>query len=113
LKLTLSVISGPMKGLKKEFYEHDIFLAGRSPDCHFHLPKDNYLSRHHFLMEINPPDTVLRDLGSKNGTFINGVKYGGRSGKEAQKDASKRTINIDLRDGDKLKVGDTEILVKV
>jgi len=102
-----------MKGLKKEFYEHDIFLAGRSPDCHFHIPKDNYLSRHHFLLEINPPDTVLRDLGSKNGTFVNGVRYGGRSRKEAQKEASKRAVNIDLRDGDKLKVGDTEIVVKV
>ena len=112
MKLILSIISGPMKGIEKEFFEHDIFLAGRSPECHFHLPKDNYLSRHHFLLEINPPDIVLRDLGSKNGTFVNGIKYGGRAGKKPVKEDF-NIQNIDLQTGDCLKVGDTKIRITI
>lgn len=109
MKLILKITSGPMKGTEKEFSEHDVFLAGRAPDCHFALPDDRYLSRHHFLLEINPPDIFLRDLGSKNGTFVNGIKYGGKS----QDKNKKENENIDLRDGDFLKVGDTEILIKI
>lgn len=30
------------------------------------------MSRHHFLIEINPPQVIARDLGSMNGTFLNG-----------------------------------------
>jgi|GEM_PF-5674539 len=52
---------------------------GRAADCHARLPGDDTLvSRHHFLVEVNPPAARLRDLGSLNGTLVNGQKIGGR-----------------------------------
>ena len=35
------------------------------------MPEDMALSRDHFMIEINPPQCELRDLGSTNGTFVN------------------------------------------
>ena len=34
--------------------------------------------RHHFIHEVNPPAACLRDLGSLNGTYVNGKKFGAR-----------------------------------
>jgi hypothetical protein len=33
---------------------------------------DATASRHHFILEANRPDAVVRDLGSLNGTWVNG-----------------------------------------
>ncbi len=52
---------------------HDAFLFGRGNECHAKLPKDGYVSRHHFLLEVNPPQATIRDLRSLNGTHVNGV----------------------------------------
>jgi len=61
-----------------ELTEHDTFLLGRMEDCHLCLPNDDRVSRHHFLLEACPPQASLRDLGSMNGTHVNGKKCGGR-----------------------------------
>ena len=63
-KVQLKVLSGPIKGKVFEFSRHDAFLLGRGSDCHARLPKDLGVSRHHFLLEVNPPQAILRDLGS-------------------------------------------------
>jgi len=73
------VVAGPIQGRRFEFQAHDTFLFGRAPDCHAGLPvNDTTASRHHFLLEVNPPAACLRDLGSLNGTWVNGAKFGGR-----------------------------------
>ena len=36
--------------------------------------EDKYFSRHHFLIEVNPPKCRLLDLASTNGTRVNGRK---------------------------------------
>ena len=77
-KVVLQVISGPIQGKVFEFETHDAFLFGRGKECHAKLPKDGYVSRHHFLLEVNPPQATIRDLRSLNGTHVNGVRYGGR-----------------------------------
>jgi pSer/pThr/pTyr-binding forkhead associated (FHA) protein len=33
---------------------------------------DEFLSRHHCELEIDPPALQVRDLGSRNGTYLNG-----------------------------------------
>lgn len=74
-ELTLSVTEGPLLGHTFTFREHDTFIFGRAPDCHAHLsPEDTSASRHHFILEVNPPDARLRDLGSLNGTYVNRVR---------------------------------------
>lgn len=74
----LEVTQGPLQGKTFAFDEHDTFLFGRSPDCHACLSsEDTTASRNHFMLEVNPPDARLRDLGSRNGTYVNGIKRGG------------------------------------
>src|SRR6476661_8949875 len=72
MQVNLKVIAGPYKGRIFSFTQHDTFLIGRSPDSHLYLPDDRFFSRNHCLLEINPPQAFIRDLGSTNGTFVNG-----------------------------------------
>ncbi|HEX7518309.1 MAG TPA: FHA domain-containing protein [Chthoniobacterales bacterium] len=78
-RVRLEIIDGPLKGKKFEFAEHDTFIFGRASDCHAHLSDDTLVSRHHFILEVNPPLARLRDLGSLNATHVNNRKCGGRN----------------------------------
>ena len=97
MQVNLKVISGPYIGRSFSFNQHDSFLIGRTPDAHLCLAGDRYFSRHHCLLEINPPHSFLRDLGSTNGTFVNG----------------RRVHEAPLRHGDKIQGGETILLVEV
>src|SRR5436309_8063053 len=93
MRVTLTVIGGPHTGQAFSFSGHDTFLVGRSKRAHFRLPaKDRYFSRVHFLVEVNPPQCRLMDMGSRNGTYVNGQRV-----EEA----------VDLTDGDQIKAGHT------
>jgi pSer/pThr/pTyr-binding forkhead associated (FHA) protein len=97
MQIQLTVVGGPHKGRVFTLEGHDLFVVGRSPDAHFSLPsKDPFVSRNHFLVEVNAPLCRLRDMGSHNGTMVNADKV-----REA-----------DLNDGDLIRVGETEILVE-
>ncbi|HAF15541.1 MAG TPA: serine/threonine protein kinase [Blastocatellia bacterium] len=74
MQIDLRVLAGPYKGRVFTFTQSDTFLIGRTKDAHLYLPEDKFFSRHHCLLEINPPHCFLRDLGSTNGTFVNGQK---------------------------------------
>jgi serine/threonine-protein kinase len=95
MKIQLKVIEGPEKGKNFSFGEYDIFSVGRAKGVQFQLPHDPYISRHHLIIEINPPRCYLRDLGSTNGTNVNGMKV-----KE-----------IALKDGDHIEIGKTMLAV--
>lgn len=98
MRVTLDVIAGPHRGLQFTFPDHDTFLVGRSRQAHLRLPDDDeYFSRHHFLIEVNPPRCRLLDLGSTNGTFVNGQKVAA----------------ADLRDGDQIEGGQTLLRVRI
>jgi serine/threonine-protein kinase len=113
-KITIEAVQGPMRGKNFCFEEHDSFLFGRMSDCHAFLPDDNQVSRHHFILEVNPPDACLRDLGSLNGTYINKVKYGGRGTTETpEQGAQHRHPEVALKDGDEIMVGQTVLRLRV
>ena len=114
-KVSLVVTAGPIRGQRYDFAEHDTFLFGRSPDCHARLASnDAAASRHHFLLEVNPPHARLRDLGSLNGTHVNGLRHGGRRPDETPEDAEGRSgADLDLRDGDEIRVGATHLKVAI
>ena len=62
---------------------------------------------------MNPPAARLRDLGSLNGTQVNGRKIGGRKeGETPERGAKRRHPEIDLKDGDQLRVGHTGLQIK-
>jgi pSer/pThr/pTyr-binding forkhead associated (FHA) protein len=71
MHVTLVVLEGPLKGRSFVFERHDTFIVGRSRFVHCPMPEDMALSRDHFMIEINPPQCEIRDLGSTNGTFVN------------------------------------------
>ena len=113
-KVHFQFADGAMKGKAFVFDEHDTFIFGRAADCHARLPEDDTLvSRHHFLVEVNPPAARLRDLGSLNGTQVNGKKIGGRKkGETPEQGAKRRYPEIDLKDGDQFRVGNTVLQIK-
>jgi len=112
--VSLVVTAGPIRGQRFDFAGHDTFLFGRAPDCHARLAaSDASASRHHFLLEVNPPLARLRDLGSLNGTHVNGVRHGGRRAGESPEEAAGRGgAEVDLRHGDEIRVGATVIRVE-
>lgn len=108
-KVLLEATAGPLEGRRFVFQEHDTLVFGRSRDCHAHLSKyDKFSSRHHFLLEVNPPQARIRDLGSLNGTYVNGVKYGGRRAEETPQEAiSRAQSEVNLKDQDEIQIGET------
>jgi serine/threonine protein kinase len=114
-RVSLLVTAGPIRGQRFDFDRHDTFVFGRAPDCHGQLsPDDASASRHHFLLEANPPLARLRDLGSLNGTHLNGVRHGGRrSGETPEEAVGRGGTEVDLRDGDEIRVGATVIRVAI
>ena len=103
-------------GTSKSFFltEHDTFLLGRMADCHLCVPVDPQVSRHHFLLEACPPLASLRDLGSMNGTHINGKKCGGREkGETPEQGALRQYPSIALKHGDRITAGQSTIEVRV
>ena len=72
-------------------------MIGRSEDAQFCLPHDRFFSRHHCLLEIAPPQCFMRDLGSLNGTFVNGIKV----------------ETAHLKNGDRIQGGETVLEVEV
>lgn len=97
MRVTLRVAAGPQTGRVFTFDQHDTFMIGRSEDSQFCLPHDRFFSRHHCLIEIAPPQAFLRDLGSTNGTYVNGI----------------RVETAHLRNGDKVQGGETVLEVEV
>ena len=65
------------------FFElnHGITYLGRSPINDVQI-RDKYVSREHLLLRKLGDKYIVRDLGSKNGTFVNGNQI--RSGTEVE-----------------------------
>lgn len=97
MRVTLHVVAGPQTGRDFTFDQHETFLIGRSEDSHFCLPHDRFFSRNHCILEIAPPQAFLRDLGSTNGTFVNGI----------------RVETAHLKHGDRIQGGETVLEVEV
>jgi hypothetical protein len=74
MQVDLRVLAGPYHGRVFCFTQPDTFLIGRSKEAHLCLTDDKFFSRNHCLLEISPPRCFLRDLGSTNGTFVNGQR---------------------------------------
>jgi serine phosphatase RsbU (regulator of sigma subunit) len=58
--------------------DSDVTVLGRSPDCHIHLDS-NMVSRRHAQVTREGRVFFLEDLGSGNGTYLNGKRIAGRT----------------------------------
>src|SRR5207247_11148736 len=95
IKLTL--LDGVSPAREYVFTGRTVCTIGRAPDCHVRLPNDELhwtISRHHCVLDIDPPLVRVRDLGSRNGTFVNGVAIGPRTRNET---AANGGTQVELR----------------
>jgi len=107
--LTLLVTRGPLAGRKFAFSTPTTCLIGRSRDCTIALPMEVEhmdVSRRHCLVDISPSAVRIRDLGSLNGTFINGKKIGQRTAWENRSEDGTDVPTTELVDGDEIRLGE-------
>jgi pSer/pThr/pTyr-binding forkhead associated (FHA) protein len=52
---------------------NEVTVIGRQHNCDFRIPLES-ISRRHCEVHCNKNQVVLRDLGSRNGTLLNGTK---------------------------------------
>ncbi len=71
------------------------FIVGRAPECKLR-PNSDMVSRRHCMISVAAGKATIRDLGSRNGTLVNGHKI---------------AAEHELRTGDKIKVGPLEFEV--
>ena len=108
--VTLLFTRGRLTGQTFVFAEPISCSIGRSRDCTISLPEAAEhldVSRHHCVLEIVPPALRVRDLGSLNGTFVNGKKIGQRVTSQVNRDMdASRPPAVVLLDGEEIRLGE-------
>jgi pSer/pThr/pTyr-binding forkhead associated (FHA) protein len=70
MEARFTVIAGPFCGQTFPI-PRGKFIVGRDADCQL-LLDSNFISRHHCVLLMDDDTLRIRDLGSKNGTYVNG-----------------------------------------
>jgi S1-C subfamily serine protease len=80
MRLEFRITSGSRAG-QTESYDKDVITVGRHPanDFRFDPEKDQDVSSRHAEIRVSGNTAVVRDLGSTNGTFVNGVRVTGEA----------------------------------
>jgi pSer/pThr/pTyr-binding forkhead associated (FHA) protein len=73
----VAVLSGPRKGDVLVLAGPKLVIGREGGDADLQLP-DAEISRRHVALECYGSRVVLRDLGSRNGTFVGAVKVAWR-----------------------------------
>ena len=115
LTVTLTVANGPLVGQAYEFREPAVYVVGRAAECYPRLPDEppyKDVSRRHCVLSVNLPELRLRDLGSTNGTFVNGARLTPAGDPEALTLSlhAQQTGWHALKDGDVIALGDSAVL---
>lgn len=69
---SLKIVSGPASG--RELPAAAALEIGRDPAAGLSLPDDELVSHRHARIDPTAEGLVLEDLGSRNGTFVNGTR---------------------------------------
>jgi hypothetical protein len=97
MKPELVVVKGPHRGLTKALDSSKELFIGRSRSSDICLQDDKKVSQLHAkLLPVGPERFILEDLGSTNGTYVNG----------------KRMEQTPVRSGDRLKIGHSLIIYR-
>ena len=96
-RATLSVVSSPTLPAGRRLTIVEATTVGRSPDCALHLDHDDYVSSRHALITPADNGVWVEDLGSTNGTHVNGAQV-----------TSARL----LQPGDQIRIGETQLRVE-
>jgi hypothetical protein len=74
MQVILEAVAGPAAGRRIEVRAGSILRVGRTARADYALGEDAYLSSLHFAVECDGAQCRIRDLGSSNGTFVNGSR---------------------------------------
>jgi pSer/pThr/pTyr-binding forkhead associated (FHA) protein len=96
MNLTLKVMKGRNVG-QTVVVSGPKFFIGRAEDCQL-KPRSDLISRHHCVLLVEETFVAVRDLGSRNGTFVNGERV---------------TAERELKSGDTLVVGCLEFEIRL
>ena len=94
MKVALKVVGGTRTGQTVPISIPQ-FMIGRADDCHL-KPRSELISRYHCAILTDDGYVAVRDLGSKNGVYVNGQRV---------------SIEQELKNGDHLVVGPLEFEV--
>jgi serine/threonine-protein kinase len=115
--IKLKMTEGAYPGKEYEFAARTLCTIGRADDCYLRLPSEGVhrlVSRRHCLFDIDPPEVRVCDLGSRNGTFVNGRLIGRRRPGRPLDDATLLEMpECDLHEGDEVRLGNTVLRVEV
>jgi pSer/pThr/pTyr-binding forkhead associated (FHA) protein len=75
MRVQLVVVQGRPAGKALQFPRGE-FVIGGGLECHVRL-NSAWVSRQHCLLRVTEDSVHLRDLGSRNGTLINGLRLRG------------------------------------
>jgi hypothetical protein len=70
--VVLEAVNGPITGRRIEIRAGSILRIGRTTRSDYAIGEDSYLSSLHFAVECDGVQARVRDMGSSNGTFVNG-----------------------------------------
>src|SRR5260370_16251986 len=112
-KVTLKVKEGGFKSKEVSFENPARYFVGRAKVCQLYVPNAT-VSRLHCLLEIDPPTIHIRDLGSRNGTFVNGELIGMRDPSHTiEKAAHNDQRELHLHSGDHVELGNLVLEVGI
>jgi pSer/pThr/pTyr-binding forkhead associated (FHA) protein len=113
-RVILRGTEGGFKGQAFVLENEGKYILGRARDCTLPLP-DPFLriSRHHCGVKVSAPSVVIRDLGSLNGTYVNGEEIGRRDRNKSFEEAlQEEHAEYPLGEGDQLQIGDNVFQVE-
>ncbi len=96
-KARLAVVSSPTLPQGRHLTLTEPTTVGRGPTSGLRLDHDDYVSSRHALITPSDNGVWLEDLGSTNGTFVNGAQV---------------TSSRLLQAGDVIRIGDTQLRVE-
>lgn len=96
-QVTLHVVSGPYQGRSILLRQGETCRLGRSDPSDLVFGRDPHLAGVHFLLDCSADRTRLRDLGSQNGTYVNG----------------ERQLEVMIQNGDIIQAGQTQFQVRL
>ena len=96
MQVQLKVVGGKQSGQLISI-NRPKFMIGRADDCQL-KSKNELISRYHCVLLVEEGYVGVRDLGSRNGVFVNGEKI---------------DQETELRNGDRLTIGPLEFEVVI
>jgi two-component system nitrogen regulation response regulator GlnG len=93
VRVKLVILSGPDAG-RNQPLAPGLYKIGTEPSCDIVL-KDRTVSRHHLTLEVRQEGVLARDMGSRNGSYCEGMRFN----------------ELQVRPGAVLKLGTTELKI--